>query len=65
MNPKNRSKLNRITFGVDDVLHEKIRNAAEKEGKSIAAWCAEVIAKSVRAKTPKIRMGRPKKPKQD
>ena len=43
MNPKNRSKLNRITFGVDDVLHEKIRNAAEKEGKSIAAWCAEVI----------------------
>lgn len=61
MTPKNRSKLKRITFGVSDELYEKIGNAAEKSGKSVAAWCAEVVAKAVRIKKPVIRMGRPKK----
>lgn len=65
MNPKNRSKLNRITFGADDELKAKIEAAAGKAGKSVASWCAEVMARAIRTKKPVIRMGRPKKEARD
>lgn len=65
MNPANRSKLNRITFGATNELHEKIKIAAEKSGKSVSAWCAEIVAKAVRAKRPVIRMGRRRSDEKD
>lgn len=65
MTPKNRSKLKRITFGVSNELYEKIGKTANKSGKSVAAWCAEVVAKAVRAKKPVIRMGRPREESRD
>lgn len=64
MNAKNRTKNALRLIGFPPEIDEANRKEAEEKGLSYSALVAQVMARHHHLPVPKIKMGRPKKPKE-